>query len=74
MEPRRVQSNRFSSSTKSGYPSTIFFSCALAALLPAGCAPQVWVKPGASAQDFANDKYTCLQQSQQQGSSIYVGA
>jgi hypothetical protein len=38
----------------------------------AGCANNVWYKPGASANDFEADKYTCLQQSQQQASSAAV--
>jgi hypothetical protein len=46
--------------------------CAL--VLLTGCARSVWVKPGASQQDFANDRYTCLQQSQQQRSAAQVNA
>lgn len=37
------------------------------------CAP-VWVKPGASQNDFAQDKYSCMQQSQQRVSGAYVNA
>ncbi len=40
----------------------------------AGCAQQLWVKPGASQNDFASDRYACLQESQQQGSSARVNA
>lgn len=32
----------------------------------AGCTPATWVKAGATQQDFAKDKYDCLQNSQQQ--------
>ena len=39
--------------------------CVGAFVLLVGCARSVWVKPGASQQDFATDKYECLQQSQQ---------
>lgn len=37
-----------------------------------GCA-KVWVKPGASTDDFNRDKYACLQQSQQQVSVLALG-
>ncbi|CAN7624341.1 hypothetical protein LJR084_004840 [Variovorax sp. LjRoot84] len=36
----------------------------LAAAL-AGCAPLVWTKPGGTQSEFAEDKYVCLQESQQ---------
>ena len=40
----------------------------------AGCAtPPLWNKPGASEQDFNADKYQCMQGSQQQTSSVYIG-
>ena len=39
-----------------------------------GCAaPPLWYKPGASTQDFNVDKYQCMQGSQQQTSSVYIG-
>jgi hypothetical protein len=38
----------------------------------ADCVRNVWVKPGTSQQDFSNDRYDCLQQSQQHQSSAYV--
>jgi hypothetical protein len=39
----------------------------------AGCANNnVWVKEGASKNDFESDKYSCLQQSQQQEGSAVV--
>ncbi len=41
-------------------------------ILLTGCA-KVWVKPGASTDDFNRDKYACLQQSQQQVSVLAVG-
>jgi hypothetical protein len=44
----------------------------VAVLAVSGCAKPVWNKPGASQSDFAQDKYACLQQSQQQVSGIYV--
>lgn len=42
-------------------------------LMLAGCANNnLWVKPGASAAEFTQARYTCLQQSQQGSSSAYV--
>ena len=43
----------------------------------AACAPmaqRAWEKSGASRDDFARDRYTCLQQSQQHASAAYVNA
>ena len=37
-----------------------------------GCA-KVWVKPGASTDDFNKDKFECMQQSQHQVSTVAVG-
>jgi hypothetical protein len=41
------------------------------------CAAQqqqgLWLKPGASLDDFAKDKYACMQQSQQPTSAAYLG-
>lgn len=42
-----------------------FLLIAAAAVLAAGCAQPVWVKPGASQNDFAGDRYACMQDSQQ---------
>ncbi|OUL98803.1 hypothetical protein [Variovorax sp. JS1663] len=42
-----------------------FLLITAAAVLAAGCAQPVWVKPGASQNDFASDRYTCMQDSQQ---------
>ena len=39
-----------------------------------GCSQQLWVKPGASQQDFGVDKYQCMQQAQQRVSGTYVNA
>jgi hypothetical protein len=50
---------------------TIGIAVALAAICLAGC-NMVWVKPGGTQQGFAGDRYTCLQQSQQQQSSAYI--
>jgi hypothetical protein len=36
----------------------------LAVLILAGCAHQVWMKPGATQQDFGTDNYNCLGSSQ----------
>ena len=33
----------------------------------AGCAPKVWVKPGATDQDFASDSYICEKDARQSG-------
>jgi len=44
--------------------------------LLAGCAHnadnKVWIKPGASTNEFNVDKYDCIQQAQQKSSSAYV--
>ena len=40
------------------------------------CAQQpqaIWLKPGAGQNEFSQDKYACMQQSQQPASSAYVG-
>ncbi|VTU44012.1 hypothetical protein [Variovorax sp. RA8] len=42
-----------------------FILIAAVAVFAAGCAQPVWVKPGASQSDFATDRYTCMQDSQQ---------
>lgn len=39
-----------------------------------GCSQNLWVKPGASQQDFGIDKYQCMQQAQQRVSGAYVNA
>lgn len=43
----------------------------------AGCAamrpPKLWVKRGATTEEFNEDKYACLQQSQQFASGSYSG-
>jgi hypothetical protein len=48
--------------------------CAIFACLAlCACAQQsIWIKPGAAVDDFSNDKYACMQQSQQPNSSAYV--
>ena len=47
--------------------------CAIAAVMAmTGCATNVWDKPGSTRDDFARDRYGCLQDSQQQSSSAYV--
>jgi hypothetical protein len=38
----------------------------------AALAPPRWYKDGATQQEFASDRYTCLQQSQQRVSGAYV--
>jgi len=43
----------------------------IASILLAACQTQ-WSKAGASQQDFAQDKYQCLQESQQASSSAYI--
>jgi hypothetical protein len=43
---------------------------ALVGLL-AGCAQNLWNKPGASKDDFASDRYECLQGSQQQTGTAF---
>jgi hypothetical protein len=47
----------------------------LTALSLAACAalaPPRWYKDGATQQEFASDRYACLQQSQQRVSGAYV--
>jgi hypothetical protein len=44
-------------------------------LVLAACATQpqaLWLKPGAASEDFGQDRYACLQQSQQQSSTAYM--
>jgi hypothetical protein len=36
-------------------------------------AQQLWLKPGAAANEFGQERYACLQQSQQPSSSAYIG-
>jgi hypothetical protein len=43
-------------------------------LFVSGCAQNVWHKPTARAGEFEQDRYACLQQSQQQRSVAQVGA
>lgn len=41
-------------------------------VLLSGCAQNLWNKPGASKDDFASDRYECLQRSQQQtGTAVF---
>ena len=40
-------------------------SLAAAAAVLSGCAAPTWNKPGASQDDFARDRYSCMQESQQ---------
>jgi hypothetical protein len=40
-----------------------------AAALLGGCAQYAWQKPGASTQDFNQDRYRCMQESTRQGYS-----
>ena len=49
------------------------FVCFGVLIFLVGCNQLVWVKPRATAQDFANDKFECLQQSQEQIIPVYVG-
>ena len=44
------------------------------ALFLCSCSQPLWVKPGASQQDFGVDKYQCMQQAQQRVSGTYVNA
>src|SRR5690348_11555147 len=45
------------------------------ALALSACASQMaWEKPGASQNEFAQDRYVCMQQSQQPSSSAFVNA
>ncbi len=43
---------------------------ALVSLL-VGCAPTIWDKPGATAQDFERDKFYCLQQARTREVRVY---
>jgi hypothetical protein len=51
---------------------TLTVLCVL--LVVAGCSKRVWVKSGATEQEFAEDRYICLQQAQQKTSSSYANA
>ena len=43
-----------------------------AVLTLGGCAAKLWNKPGASREDFASARYGCLQEAQQQSSSLFI--
>lgn len=45
-----------------------------AVILVTACSPMVWQKPGASQNDFSQDKYICIQEAQQRVSSARVNA
>lgn len=49
-------------------------SITLLALFLAACAPMTWNKPGASQNDFSQDRYACMQQAQQPVSGAVVNA
>lgn len=49
-------------------------SIALLVLFLAACAPQTWIKPGATQNEFSQDKYDCMQQAQQRVSGVLVNA
>jgi predicted aspartyl protease len=50
-----------------------FIAAVPAAFVLFGCAAQTtWVKPGLTKEEFAKDRYSCMQQSQQRVSSAYV--
>ena len=46
-----------------------FVACLLSA-----CAPMVWNKPGATQDDFAKDRYECLQQAQQRSAGARISS
>src|SRR4051812_40677077 len=49
------------------------FSVVMCTALLTACAQQkVWLKPGASTADFSQDRYGCMQQSQQPFSGAYI--
>jgi hypothetical protein len=54
----------------------VFGPCAVILSLALGaCATQpqmLWLKPGAASDDFGQDKYACMQQSQQPNSTAYL--
>ncbi|WP_157610277.1 hypothetical protein [Variovorax sp. Root434] len=43
----------------------ILLCAAAMVVLHGGCAQNLWNKPGASKDDFASDRYACLQGAQQ---------
>jgi len=51
-----------------------FIAAVPALLVLFGCAAQqkVWVKPGLTQEQFAKDRYSCMQQSQQRVSAAFV--
>jgi hypothetical protein len=50
--------------------SAIIFSIALVSCVQQS--QQLWLKPGAAAEEFSQERYACLQQSQQPSSSSYL--
>src|SRR5262249_39850451 len=53
--------------------SKVFSTMAVGLALSACAAQQTtWLKPGATNSDFAKDKYSCMQQSQQRVTSAFV--
>lgn len=53
---------------------SIYLHLAGITLVLTGCAKPLWIKPGASQEDFGRDKYECMQQAQQRVSGAYVNA
>ena len=51
---------------------TIVFMSMVCLILSCASTGNVWTKPNFTKQEFATDKYECMQESQQQSSSAYV--
>jgi hypothetical protein len=60
----------------SAFGPKVFVRCAtILSLCLASCAQQpqaLWLKPGAAPDDFNQERYACLQQSQQPNSTAYL--
>lgn len=49
--------------------------CVCLALLLAGCALEHrWAKPGASYQDYARDRFACIEASRSRSTSLYANS
>jgi hypothetical protein len=61
----------FTATRRTKVSAALIFAVNVWLLFFIGCAPQqkVWVKQGASTQDFNQDKYRCIQESTRKGYS-----
>jgi hypothetical protein len=52
---------------------TIGLVSIIATVFLGGCANYVWIKDGATQEEFAHDRYDCLREAQQQETTTSVG-